>query len=421
MCCILVIGLGSSNLGSFHIHRYFIIWNAGNPQRILQWFGDFSVAGESGHRKGARALSQFAFVNRDICWEELEWNGKHGQSPAIVATKPHYFLDLDVLRTVENFLENVPDFWSSDEFAESIKDGEILLIDTKFFVDQFVRLMYEENSEDAWAVINEFLIEAEFSFLSQHLLILLDERELRAFLNSLHKFLPTSLNCFDFSSQCHWLEIVLLACKGYASIDELLILTAVINKGRQLLRLVHDDEHVEEKGKIEGLLLDSDKDSCDTDHWALMKRCIKMKKTDAIKFLGLQSWILYYILSRECKTQESCESIFGSNGVNFRRSEGYALVQIDRNCSDLDDEGLIQRRRKKKMKTRKRRKKYDHDDGSGDELWKFERSSGWQGLQSGGGSWLLSTDGYSCSWNNVSSFALICFCFWHFLVPTDLS
>lgn len=57
--------------------------------RILQWFSSFSGAVDVEHGKGAKALSQFAFVNRDICWEELEWKGKHGQLPAMVATKPH--------------------------------------------------------------------------------------------------------------------------------------------------------------------------------------------------------------------------------------------------------------------------------------------------------------------------------------------
>lgn len=90
-----------------------LLMHAGNPKRIMQWFSNFANGGGLDHKKGAKALSQFAFVNRDICWEELEWKGKHGQSPAVVATKPHYFLDLDVQRTVENFLDNVPEFWSS--------------------------------------------------------------------------------------------------------------------------------------------------------------------------------------------------------------------------------------------------------------------------------------------------------------------
>ncbi|KNA07411.1 hypothetical protein SOVF_172120 [Spinacia oleracea] len=39
----------------------------------------------------------------------------------VVATKPHYFLDLDVQLTEKNFLENIPEFWSSEEFSESLK------------------------------------------------------------------------------------------------------------------------------------------------------------------------------------------------------------------------------------------------------------------------------------------------------------
>jgi hypothetical protein len=82
-----------------------------------------------------------------MCWEELERKGKDRQSQAVVATKPHYFRDLDVFQTVENFLEYVPDFWSSDdELANCIKDGEILQTGAEYFVDQFLYLMYEEDS-----------------------------------------------------------------------------------------------------------------------------------------------------------------------------------------------------------------------------------------------------------------------------------
>ena len=102
------------------------------------------------------------------------------------------FRDLDVLETVENFLEYVPDFWSSDELANSIKDGEILQIDEEYFVDQFLYLMYEENSKDAWHVVEDFLMDEQFSSLCQHLLIHLDEERLLGFLNSLGKLInPT--------------------------------------------------------------------------------------------------------------------------------------------------------------------------------------------------------------------------------------
>ncbi|XP_058094320.1 uncharacterized protein LOC131240213 isoform X2 [Magnolia sinica] len=360
----------------------------GNPERILQWFGNFAGVGESEHRKGARAISQFAFVNRDICWDELEWKGKHGQSPAMVATKPHYFLDLDVLRTVENFLENVPDFWSSDELAESLKDGEILNIDERFFIDQFVHLMYEDKSEDVWAVVYGFLAEEQFSFLCQHLLILLDEQMLHAFLSSLSKLLPPRPKCKDFSSPSYWLESLLSTCNDCASIDELLLLNAVINQGRQLLRLMDDDEHGEEKGKIEELLSESGMTLSDAGHWALMKACTKMKKAVAMKWLGLQSWVVHYSLSKECKTASACELLFIRNGISFRKSDDHSLVQpdgfSDGSGFDFDDGGSVRYGHKKKAKRKKRRKKnYSGDDSSGDELLELEMLSGWRGLQSG--------------------------------------
>ncbi|XP_022874242.1 uncharacterized protein LOC111393074 [Olea europaea var. sylvestris] len=84
---------------SFEIQFYFHVIISGNPSS-----GGFE------HGKGAKAVSQFAFVNWDLCWGELVWKGKHGQSPATVATEPRYFLDLDVQRTVENFLDYVPKF-----------------------------------------------------------------------------------------------------------------------------------------------------------------------------------------------------------------------------------------------------------------------------------------------------------------------
>jgi hypothetical protein len=38
----------------------------------MQWLGHFAVTGESTHRKGAKALFEFAFVNHDCCWKEFE-------------------------------------------------------------------------------------------------------------------------------------------------------------------------------------------------------------------------------------------------------------------------------------------------------------------------------------------------------------
>ncbi|ONK72383.1 uncharacterized protein A4U43_C04F18840 [Asparagus officinalis] len=388
---------------SYMLEKFF----KGNQKRILQWFDNFATTSESGHKKGARALSQFAFVNRDICWEELEWKGKHGQSPAVVATKPHYFYDLDVLKTVENFLEYVPDFWLSDELAESVKDGDILNLDVKYFVDKFIQLMYEEKLDDIWTVIEDFLEEIEFSFLSQNLLILLDESSLLTFLKSLGRLIRLNVKCKEYGYPSCWLENLLSKCNDFMSLDDFLLLNAVVSHGRQLLRVLGDEDHEEEKGNLEDLLRNAVVCS-DADHWALMKECADMKEQVAIKWAGLQSWIIHYYLSKECRTQQSCESLFVENGISFRKSDEYSLVNSDGfsmlYSSNSDGEGVARKggvKKRKRDRKKKRRKRYASEDNKAEELVEFEMFGGWQGLQSGGSSWFLSTDGFSCAWNTA--------------------
>ncbi|CAK9134922.1 unnamed protein product [Ilex paraguariensis] len=340
----------------------------GNPRRILQWFSNFSGSGDMGHRKGAKALSQFAFVNRDICWDELVWKGKHGQSPAMVATKPHYFLDLDVQRTVENFLEYVPEFWTSNEFADSLKNGEILSIDTKFFVDLFFDLIYKEELKEAWEVINEFLMEESFSSLCHHLLIILEEQDLDVFLEWIPNYLHSGFESMNFCNSSRWLETVLSMSSGYGSMDHLLLLNAVVSQGRQLLRLVREEENQEEKVKIKAIVSQIHTLSSHANILApILKECFKKKNIESIKWLGLQTWALHYRLSEECQTPESWEALFVSNGISFRKSDKYAVLHrdafLEESGTDLNERASVRVKHKKKEKHRKRRRRnLDYDD-----------------------------------------------------------
>ncbi|CAD6228728.1 unnamed protein product [Miscanthus lutarioriparius] len=382
----------------------------GNPKRIMQWFGHFAVTGESTHKKGAKALSQFAFVNRDMCWEELEWKGKHGQSPAVVATKPHYFRDLDVLQTVENFLEYVPDFWSSDELANSIKDGEILQIDAEYFVDQFLYLMYEENSKDAWHVVEDFLMDEQFSSLCQHLLIHLDEQRLLDFLKSLGKLINPTKQCKELAFPCCWLEVLLSGHCDYISLDDLILLNCVIAKGRQLWRLMKDEEQHEEWGQMEELLKGVNH-LTDADHFAIMKELVGTELPDALKWIGIQSWVIFCDLSKECKSGDSCESLFSHNKIEFRKADDYSLVQNDEfsisHMPDTDDEDLTgSSHKRRKGNRRRKRHRYESDEDKLDELLELGSSDVKNGVESQRRSWRLSTDGFSASWDIVCTFFL---------------
>ncbi|GAV68396.1 hypothetical protein CFOL_v3_11899, partial [Cephalotus follicularis] len=378
--------------------------------RIIQWFSSFAGGGGRGgleQLKGAKALSQFAFVNRDVCWEELEWKGKHGQSPAMVATKPHYFLDLDVQRTVENFLENVPEFWSSDEFAESLKDGEIFSIDTKFFVDLFVDLMFIDDSRDVWEIIDEFLMEEPFSSLCHHLLIILEECDFCVFLELLHKYIDSRVEPKDFGNSHYWLEILLSEYSDYESIDHVLLLNAVANQGRLLLRLLGDQESQEEQTKVKDII----SHICTTSSNAssltpILKECLKIKTAEAMKLLGLHSWVLLYALSEECQTPASWESLFTINGIKFRKSHVYALLNPDglseESEPELDYRATIRRKHRKKDKRRKKRRKFDPDDSYDNKLPDFDAANNRRSTQSNVAGWLLATDGFSASWTSVN-------------------
>ncbi|KAL0889892.1 hypothetical protein Bca101_013875 [Brassica carinata] len=386
---------------SYLLERFF----EGNPKRILEWFSEFAFDGGSDHKRGAKALAQFAFANRDICWEELEWRGKHGQSPAVVATKPHYLLDLDVQRTVENFLDNVPEFWSSNEFAESLKDGQILFLDAEFFLDLFIRFMYEEDMDDVWDAVEEFLAEESFSSLTQHLLITLEERDLCRFLELLG-------NCFDprieswevVGDSSSWLGVVVSRYGDAESIDELLLLNSVINQGRQLVRLVRD-ENVDDEGDV---LKDTIADVCrglenGSGFSLILRELWKMKHTEVIRMLGILSWTVQFRLSEECQSPDSWESLFRENGIEFRWSSDHSLVShngfSEESESDSGGRSRVSKKRQKKGKKRrtKKKKRAIADEDEDDVLTDDEVL----GLNQISRSWLLSTDGFSATWTNV--------------------
>lgn len=385
--------------------------SAGNPRRISQWFSNFATNGASDHGKGAKALAQFAFVNRDICWEELEWKGKHGQSPAVVATKPHYFLDLDVHQTVKNFIKNVPEFWSSNEFAESLKDGEILFLDTKFFVKYFVDLMLKDDSKDVWEVIDEFLMQESFYSLCQHLLVTLGEADFCYFLKMLCKLLSPRIETKDFGNSSFMFEVILSKYGDSESIDQILLLNAVINQGRQLLRLLRDEDAEEQLDEIKAIVHQISAISSNTHSLSpLLKECDGRKKTvEVIKWLGLQSWILHYRMSEECQTPELWESLFVDNGIGFRKSNGYALLEHnflseDDGFEPCNTASAKSMKRKRGKKGRKRRKRdFDNEDSYDDELLDFDIKNDSMNLKLNSGSWLLSIDVYAVPWNAVST------------------
>ena len=54
--------------------------------------------------------------------------------PPVAVKQEQSFLQLDIVGTVSNFLLH-SDFWRSPEWVDSVKEGEILSLDYKYFSD----------------------------------------------------------------------------------------------------------------------------------------------------------------------------------------------------------------------------------------------------------------------------------------------
>uniref|UniRef100_A0A7S0UQZ6 Uncharacterized protein n=1 Tax=Polytomella parva TaxID=51329 RepID=A0A7S0UQZ6_9CHLO len=95
------------------------------PRCIHLFFSHFSVDGFRAFRLGARALARFCLRRREDTWSLLVWGGRHPQAPVTVASKPHYFCELDLDRSVKNLARKCPSFWTSEEWREAVgvEDG----------------------------------------------------------------------------------------------------------------------------------------------------------------------------------------------------------------------------------------------------------------------------------------------------------
>lgn len=259
----------------------------------------------------------------------------------------------------------------------------------KFVLD----MMYEERCRDVWDLVEGCLSGEKFSSLCQVLLVSLDGERLLSFLKSLGKFISPNSECKEMKFSCCWLEI-LLSRTFSLSLDQVLLMNSVISKPRQIFRLISDEEFKEEEknmGDISRSLVEPSNEA----NWALTRELMEIKREEALKWIAIQSWNLFYILTKECKTPKSFELVFLKNGIEFREANEHSLVESD----DSDAETCDRKSRKRRKRDRKKKKKaYDFDFGKerDDQSFEFE-------FKSDARSWFLSTDGFSCAWNMVIS------------------
>lgn len=370
-----------------------------NRKNILLWFGKFAGAGQTEHQQGARALANYAFRNRDLCWHLLVWEGKHAQAPSTVAAKPHYFLELDVVNTVQNFLENEPEFWWSDEFRDSLKDGEFLSIDIMFFAKVMVKKLASDidSALDTWKVLKNYIKEESFSILCQQLLHVASDDKLLMFVNHLGSDLPrgykkdgkngvTNLNRAARS----WMEVLAFAGTQWKSLVEPMFCNACINHGRNILRVLQQEEHEEDADSLKQLINNRTDDE-GKEHWALKVRISRMDKVTVCRCIALEAWVLFYQLS-SCSTGTNIEALLNESGVQFRHHSP---------AKDVRDRKRNRKSSKRLRKRRQRRHRSLDADDSDDHSSNDIEFSNPLIISKEEQEWRVSIDNYGLSWTRV--------------------
>ncbi|KAF5842347.1 hypothetical protein DUNSADRAFT_7661 [Dunaliella salina] len=157
----------------------------GSDLRIMMWFSHFSMSGMTGFKYGAFALAHYALAHRDEAWQYIVWEGKHAQAPVSVATKTHYFCEINVLATVRNFAEHCPSFWSSEQLLKTFtKGGEIIQLDPPYFAKVLYGILCRDPhssgglSSRAQDLLEDFVCQESWQLLSHRLLSLMGDDEL---------------------------------------------------------------------------------------------------------------------------------------------------------------------------------------------------------------------------------------------------
>jgi hypothetical protein len=74
-------------------------------------------------------------------WDLLAWRSPHPHAPVTVAASPHYWAQLDVPATVRSLLRNCPRFWTSDELHQTLRDGQLVRLDSRVFAQELLDLL----------------------------------------------------------------------------------------------------------------------------------------------------------------------------------------------------------------------------------------------------------------------------------------
>eukprot|EP00898_Chlorokybus_atmophyticus_P006196 jgi/Chlat1/6578/Chrsp45S06037 len=387
-------------------------------RRVTLFFQHFSMNGDFRH--GARALSRYALKHRDRCWGELVWEGAHAQSPVMVAAKPHYFLELDIVRlnntdacqhylsplmahmrqvrTVRNFLARVPEFWESAELREEILTGDIIALDYDYFVAEFdrwlaaaddveeddfyLRRAYERRFEELVRELEDYLAEESLQSLCTQLFPFLSPKDT---LRVLQGLVPHN------ESRSAAVDTALFGRNApKEDLQEITFLCAISKQGRQVAKLLQEDEYEELRAEVKQAaqtLASCSAAEDEAGHWHVRRqyaRALKDKRTeprvDVLRHLFAEGWLLRWRLYQ--LQREGLEEVMRGSGIEYQlQGSEHKELTKDRK----------RRRKERKSKKRKNRARY-RDSSSSDDSDGRKEAGEFAG-------WKLQSDGFAYTWS----------------------
>lgn len=223
----------------------------GSDMRIAVWFGHFSMEGMSKFKYGAYALAHYALAERSEVWQHLVWEGKHPQAPVAVASKPHYFCELNVTATVRNLALHCKGFWSSEQLKDSLASGEFLTVDYPFFIELLLKQLQNSDwkARQLWQALNDYVLNETWATLCTRLLHALNERQTLQLVNSFSS--PHSItNAVGHASS----SSVILSPPAWENYYELAFCHAITCARQQVYQVLRNDEElIEELGVLQDL------------------------------------------------------------------------------------------------------------------------------------------------------------------------
>eukprot|EP01124_Arcella_intermedia_P012800 TRINITY_DN19176_c0_g1_i1.p1 TRINITY_DN19176_c0_g1~~TRINITY_DN19176_c0_g1_i1.p1 ORF type:complete len:668 (-),score=155.71 TRINITY_DN19176_c0_g1_i1:34-2001(-) len=320
---------------SAHVPKYL---PSTYTNRIAKWFSGFNYSAK--FERGAPAIEQFSFLNRDKIWSsQLEWQTSRQVTPIAAAAQRHLWLHLDVEKTITNFLD-IDEFWFSNCFMDTVKSGEFLQIDYDFFVNELCK--YFEKSKKGtqlYSDINNLVYDyIEKSSLQDvaNILITLSNEDLYLFLGT---------NITDVRKLPDSVEQAILFL-NWPNVKQLLIMNALSGPHRldfvktafETAELRNDILRSIIKNKFI-LKSEEDRNNDELSHWVARKliiSCCRTLKPDSKSSRVSQPYSFSSLISRSSSYTHQDRLLFP---IRYMLMESF-LIQFRLSCCTLQRETI---------------------------------------------------------------------------------